>query len=77
MVLLTVLLIGIHSICGNYISLSKLSQPIDNNNGILKQSFRLIIPFNDIMCFGSFKEYPKALFNDLELYINLIKIQLL
>ena len=54
------------SVCGKYVNLQELSEASVAGNGITV-NFTFLIPFNDILAFQQFRDYPSALFGQLEL----------
>ena len=54
------------SVCGKYVNLQELSNAGAGGLGLTVQ-FTFLIPFNDILVFQQFRDYPSALFGQLEL----------
>ena len=51
------------SVCGSFVSVKDMKEC----GGFITVPFTITIPFNDILCFQQFRDYPNALFGKLEL----------
>ena len=57
----------LNSVCGEYISLQECLDAHANTNDKVTKTFTFIIPFNDILMFQQFKDYPSELFGPLDI----------
>lgn len=55
------------SVCGKFVSLYDLLIAQRENNSKITHNFNFIIPFNDILLFECFQEYPNTIFGSLQL----------
>ncbi|KAA6364455.1 MAG: hypothetical protein EZS28_040018, partial [Streblomastix strix] len=65
-----VLFVGIKSACGTYISMREIEELIGNQTAIpytIPIRFRVSIPFDDLLIFSAFTDYPNSLFGDLKI----------
>ena len=57
----------LNSVCGEYVTLQECLDAHANTGDKVTKTFTFIIPFNDILMFQQFKDYPSELFGALDI----------